>query len=64
MTGLSYVSYRLALATVGHKIVDWDFNFPALLQFGQHIDEQVNVKCIRMIKVIFVDERQLMLLLV
>lgn len=57
-------SYRLTLASMRNKVVDWHLDFATLFKFGQHIDQQGDVKGIGMIEVIFIDNCLFMLLLI
>jgi len=47
-----------------HEIVDRNFNLAALLQLGEHVQQQLDVEGIRVIEVIFVDQGLLMLFLI
>jgi len=56
--------FRLALTTMCHKIIDRNFHLSALLQLGEHVQQQLDVEGIRVIEVIFVDQGLLMLFLI
>jgi len=47
-----------------HKIIDRNFHLSALLQLGEHVQQQLDVEGIRVIEVIFVDQGLLMLFLI
>lgn len=58
--------HRLCLTfpAVCHKIVNRNLHFTALLEFGEHIQQQFDVKGIRVIEVILVDQGLFVLLLI